>query len=89
MAEYSFWGELWRLETKSTFQELPYYTQRLHIGQGSLGSQTTARQLGRTDATSTSRRVRATLEEARGVPHPSPTRGHPALRLIEINPAGS
>lgn len=64
-------------------QEAPYYVQRLHLGPG---AGTPSRQLGRLEPPS--RRVRAALEEARGVPHPSPTRGRPALRLIDINPAG-
>ena len=66
-------------------QELPYYAQRLHLGSGTIGP-STARHLG---SGGPPRRVRAALEEAKGVPHPSPTRGHPALRLIEINPAGN
>lgn len=68
---------------------MPYYTQRLHLASGGLGGPQSVRQLVRPEpAGVTSKRVRAALEEARGVPHPSPTRGHPALRLIEINPAG-
>ncbi|KAK3866503.1 hypothetical protein Pcinc_027965 [Petrolisthes cinctipes] len=59
--------------------------QRLHLGPGTAGSAT--RQLGGGRLEAPSRRVRAALEEARGVPHPSPTRGRPALRLIDINPA--
>lgn len=61
--------------------------QRLHLGPGAVGAAGSAtRQLGRLEGPS--RRMRAALEEARGVPHPSPTRGRPALRLIDINPAG-
>ncbi|XP_069193367.1 rho GTPase-activating protein 100F isoform X5 [Procambarus clarkii] len=69
--------------TEKTREEAPYYMQRLHLGVGGVGS--ASRQLGRLETPS--RRVRAALEEARGVPHPSPTRGRPALRLIDINPA--
>ncbi|XP_071544863.1 rho GTPase-activating protein 100F isoform X4 [Panulirus ornatus] len=72
--------------TEKTRDEAPYYMQRLHLGAGTLGVAGSAtRQLGRLETPS--RRVRAALEEARGVPHPSPTRGRPALRLIDINPA--
>ncbi|XP_068247813.1 rho GTPase-activating protein 100F isoform X2 [Palaemon carinicauda] len=70
--------------TEKTREEAPYYVQRLHLG-GGPGPGSTSRQLGRLEGQS--RRVRAALEEARGVPHPSPTRGRPALRLIDINPA--
>ncbi|KAG7177975.1 Rho GTPase-activating protein 100F-like 2 [Homarus americanus] len=69
--------------TEKTRDEAPYYMQRLHLGAGTVGS--SSRQLSRLEPPS--RRVRAALEEARGVPHPSPTRGRPALRLIDINPA--
>ncbi|CAL4064152.1 unnamed protein product [Meganyctiphanes norvegica] len=73
--------------TEKTREEAPYYVGRLHLGGGpsaAVGGST--RQLH--SGAPTSRRVRAALEEARGVPHPSPTRGHhPALRLIDINPA--
>ncbi|XP_064103189.1 rho GTPase-activating protein 100F-like isoform X5 [Macrobrachium nipponense] len=69
--------------TEKTREEAPYYVQRLHLGGGPGPGST--RQLGRLEGQS--RRVRAALEEARGVPHPSPTRGRPALRLIDINPA--
>ncbi|XP_042866805.1 rho GTPase-activating protein 100F-like isoform X6 [Penaeus japonicus] len=68
--------------TEKTRDEAPFYVQRLHLGPG---AGTPSRQLGRLEPPS--RRVRAALEEARGVPHPSPTRGRPALRLIDINPA--
>ncbi|KAK8729606.1 hypothetical protein OTU49_008561, partial [Cherax quadricarinatus] len=73
--------------TEKTRDEAPYYMQRLHLGVGGVGGLGggSSRQLGRLEPPS--RRVRAALEEARGVPHPSPTRGRPALRLIDINPA--
>ncbi|XP_063873665.1 rho GTPase-activating protein 100F-like isoform X6 [Scylla paramamosain] len=72
--------------TDKSRDEAPYYMQRLHLGPGAVGAAGSAtRQLGRLEGQS--RRMRAALEEARGVPHPSPTRGRPALRLIDINPA--
>ncbi|XP_076053932.1 rho GTPase activating protein at 100F isoform X3 [Oratosquilla oratoria] len=72
-----------------TRDEAPYYVQKLHLGAGAAAAGA-ARQMrleAGTGGVAAARRVRAVLEEARGVPHPSPTRGHPSLRLIDINPA--